>query len=95
MDQELDHILSVPRGAASIIDVHAATDPIVLENIVGSATASEDQPVNHTSTKKQKTEGKRENEVGCFVFCLLIDFYCDHFITDHEPHQWDRNGHQR
>ena len=100
MDQQLDHLFGVARGAASVIDVRAATDPNVLEKIVGSSTPGEDQTVNHTPPKKQKTEGNNEkigteNEVGITACCLLFDLYCDHFITDHEPHQWDRNGQQR
>ena len=96
----MDDLLGVPRGAASIIDVHAAADSIVLEKIVGSTTTSEPHTVNHTPHKKQKTEGNDEknatdNEVGLIVCCLLFDLFCDHFITDHEPHQWDRNGQQR
>ena len=34
----MDHLLRVPNGTASIIDVHAATDPIILEKMVGSST---------------------------------------------------------
>jgi len=36
--ERLDHLLCVPNGTASIIDVHAATDPIILEKMVGSST---------------------------------------------------------
>ena len=79
----MDQLLSVPHGVASVIDVHAAIDPTILEKIVESSAPAQDQIVNRSPHKKQKTKGKgekgkRENEVG--LYYLLFDF---HYISFH------------
>jgi len=63
--ERLDHLLHVPYGTASIIDVHAATDPIILEKMVGSST---DIP--------EKREGRDERiarERGLNIFISVYD----------------------
>ena len=42
---EMDKILNVPEGTASVVDVHAALDPIVLVAIVTSCGDQQGSPV--------------------------------------------------
>ena len=42
---EMDKILNVPEGTASVVDVHAALDPIVLVGIVTSCGDQQGSPV--------------------------------------------------
>ena len=42
---EMDKILNVPEGTASVVDVHAALDPIVLVAIVTSCGGQQGSPV--------------------------------------------------
>jgi len=69
--ERLDHLLRVPNGTASIIDVHAATDPIILEKMVGSST---DIP--------EKREGRDERiarERGLNIFISVNDIINIHY----------------
>ena len=52
---EMDKILKVPEGTASVMDVHAALDPAVLENL---ATSCEDQdsPVPKDATMARASQ---------------------------------------
>ena len=42
---EMDKILNVPEGTASVVDVHAALDPIVLVAIATSCGDQQGSPV--------------------------------------------------
>jgi len=63
--ERLDHLLRVPNGTASIIDVHAATDPIILEKMVGSST---DIP-----EKREGGDKRIARERGLSIFISVYD----------------------
>ena len=60
---QLDYLLGVPSGTASVIDVRAATDSNVLEEIVAATTPGQDQEPQNAHRVKEGTTVKGDETI--------------------------------
>ena len=60
---QLDYLLGVPSGTASVIDVRAATDSNILEEIVAATTPGQDQEPQNAHRVKEGTTVKGDETI--------------------------------
>ena len=60
---QLDYLLGVPSGTASVIDVRAATDSNILEEIVAATTPGQDQEPQNAHRVKEVTTVKGDETI--------------------------------
>ena len=77
---QLDYLLGVPSGTASVIDVRAATDSNILEEIVAATTPGQDQHHNLLIS------GYEDGSSSVILKLFNIFFFSGEFKSFHEAY---------